>query len=68
MADLKNGLNSPLFGVFLSGSLHRKTLMFLKNDVSQVFGIFSILPKLTILQKLYIAFAWAIAFAEVADF
>ena len=32
MADIQNGLISPIFGVFLSGFLHRTTLNDLLNE------------------------------------
>ena len=64
MADFQTPLISPKFGVFSSFFSHRTTLMFLWNRFSHVSGIFNFSPKLTIWQRLYIAFAWAIPFAS----
>ena len=52
MADVQNRLISRIFGVFSSGSLHRTTLMWLKNRFSHVFVNFNFWPKLTILLNL----------------
>ena len=39
MADFKNRLISPIFGVFLSAFLQRTTLIWLKNRFPHVFFI-----------------------------
>ena len=52
MADVQNRLISRIFGVFSSGSLHKTTLMWLKNRFSHVFVNFNFWPKLTILPRL----------------
>ena len=49
MADVQNRLISRIFGVFSSGSLHKTTLMWLKNRLLHVFLNFNFLPKLTTL-------------------
>ena len=61
MADFQTCLISRLFGVFSSGFLHRTILVFLKNGFSHNFEIFSFLPKLTILKRLY-------SLCKMADF
>ena len=49
MANVQNRLTSRIFGVFSSGSLHKTTLMWLKNRFLHVFLNFNFLPKLTTL-------------------
>ena len=41
MADFQNCLISRIFGISLSGFLQRKTVTFLKNRFSHIFGIFN---------------------------
>ena len=41
MADFQNALISRIFGVFLSGFLHRTSLKYLYNEFSHVFWKFN---------------------------
>ena len=41
MADFKNSLISRIFGIFLSGFLHKPTLMLLENGFLHFFDIFN---------------------------
>ena len=52
MADFQNRLISRIFGVFLSGFMHRTTLMWLKKRFSHAFLNFNFWPKLIILPRL----------------
>ena len=78
MADFQNRLISRIFddlssgflhsNIYISsGFLHTTILIWLKNRFWHVFFNFNFWPKLTILQRLYIAFAWFQIF-KIASF